>query len=289
MAGERGAPVNVNEGPRPTLPARAFGVARRYFEGFAYPFRGLAFLVRRPRLWVWVVVPVTLMIAMLGGAAVIALTATPWLLSFVVDRPPGGPGFWLALASAAWFTAAALIGLLLFAVAAVVLWVVSTLVATPFYDLLAERVEWELLGVDDRPFELAVVLKDAARSIAHTLVALLLYAAAMLPVALIGLVPILGEIVGPIAGGVLTVTFLARELLDMPLARRRVSFGTKMRFLWDHLALMEGFGTAAMLMLWIPLLNFFSMPVAVVGGTLLYCRLERQGQGVPRGTRGGAA
>lgn len=47
-----------------------------------------------------------------------------------------------------------------------------------------------------------------------------------------------------------------------------------MSALRGRLALALGFGAALTLLLWVPVLNFFLMPLAVVAGTLLFCGLR---------------
>lgn len=257
----------------PTL--AELGALARFGTGATYPFRGLGFLARRPHLWGWIAVPVTLLVGMLVTAAWLVLRYVPLVLGAVV-APPANAGL-----AFFWWLAAVLLMLVLFAAAAVVLWAVSSLLATPFYDALAERVEHEVLGESAPYASWSVVLGDAARSIAHTLLALALYVALSAVVFAIGFVPAVGAVLSPVLGAIVTATFVARELLDVPLARRRLGFGAKLAYLRRHLALFEGLGFTAMLLLWVPLLNFVSMPIAVVGGTLLYCRLVAEGEGVP--------
>jgi CysZ protein len=245
----------------------------RFGVGFAAPFRGAAFLAARPVLWCWVGLPVALMAAGVVFAAWFVWTQLPGLVMAFAPPPSGGPfvGLWFGLLLV-------LMGLA-FVVAVVVIGSAATVLATPFYDVLADRVEAEVRGEPPPPVTLDVVLRDAARSIAHTVLALALYAAAIGILGVLGLVPGV-DLVVPVLGGAVTATFLARELLDVPLARRRAGFGAKLAYLWRHFAAFEGLGLAATLLLWVPLLNFLSMPMAVVGATLLYCRLEADGDGI---------
>jgi CysZ protein len=246
---------------------------QRFGAGFAAPWHGAGFLIRRPNLWPWMIVPVVLLTIGLVAAAWVAWWLAPVLIGGIWPRPTGGAyNLWRALVI--------VLGFLVFGVAAIVAWALSTVLATPFYDQMAERVEREVLGLPESPFDWRVALGDAWQSIVHTLLATALYVAISAVLFLLGLVPVVGSVLAPIGEIVLTTTFLARELLDMPLARRRVSFGAKLRYLWRHFALFEGLGASSALLLWIPLLNFVSMPIAVVGATLLYCRLHREGHGV---------
>jgi CysZ protein len=257
----------------------SLGPFRRFFVGFGYCIAGFRHLWQRPRLWVWAAIPVALMVALVATSLVLTFGAVPAIMAHLWAWP-GGPGLGPALGRTAWIAVAATLAVGLFAASVVVLWAISSLFATPFYDVLAEKVEQELLGTDPPPTSWIAILSDAGQSVVHTLLALALYGVALAVVALVELIPGIGTVLGALLGAVVTAMFLAREVIDTPLARRRVSFATKVAFQARHFALMQGFGTAATLLLAIPGVNFLSMPVAVVGGTLLYCRLEREGEGV---------
>ena len=181
--------------------------------------------------------------------------------------PDGGLLFGL------WWGLVGYVMLVLFAAGAVVAWAASTLLATPFYDVLAERVEAEVTDHTPPRLTVAIALGDAGRSIAHTLLAGLLFAGASSLLALLALVPVLDVLV-PFAELGLTALFVARELLDFPLSRRRLPFGDKLAFFWAHLGPFAGLGAVATALLWVPVLNLIVMPAAVVGATLLVVRLE---------------
>jgi CysZ protein len=74
-----------------------------------------------------------------------------------------------------------------------------------------------------------------------------------------------------------TMGWLAVEYLDGPMARHLYPFRQVRRAVQERLPLCMGFGAAVYLMLWIPVLNFFFIPVAVVGGTLLFRGLRACG------------
>jgi CysZ protein len=61
------------------------------------------------------------------------------------------------------------------------------------------------------------------------------------------------------------------------MARHLYPFGQVLAALRRRLTLALGFGAALYVMLWVPVLNFFLMPVAVVAGTLLYRALRQAG------------
>lgn len=224
-------------------------------------------MAARTTLWPWIAVPAALMGVGITGVAWWVWTWTP--AAFAAVLPPPDNGLLFAL----YWGMIGYVMLVLFAAGAVVAWAASTLLATPFYDVLAERVEAELLDQEPPRLTLEVALGDAARSIAHTLLGGALFAVASTMIGLLAMVPVVDMLV-PFAELALTALFVARELLDFPLSRRRLSFQAKLVFLWAHLGPFAGLGAIATALLWVPLLNLVVMPAAVVAATLLVVRLE---------------
>ncbi len=245
---------------------------RELVDGLLAPWRGGVYLLRRPRLWGWVAAPVAITAVMLVLALWVALSWTPGLLREYVPPPPGDSLFG-ALEDGIWTLLAAALEAMVFLVAAVVLWVCGGFISRPFYEALGARVEAEAHGVEAPPVDVSTALTDMGIGFLHSVASLVVYALALLLLALFGLIPGIGEIVGTVGGALVTSAFLARELFDLPLARRRMPLAERLAFLWDHKAACLGLGGISALLLMVPGLNFLSMPVAVVGATLLYGRL----------------
>ncbi|MET7424764.1 EI24 domain-containing protein [Dactylosporangium sp. NPDC005555] len=70
---------------------RAASSVGRFFIGFGFFWRGLAFFLRNPRLWLWALLPVALTaLCLLGVEKVVAMAikvAVDWLLGFVASWP----------------------------------------------------------------------------------------------------------------------------------------------------------------------------------------------------------
>lgn len=96
-----------------------------------------------------------------------------------------------------------------------------------------------------------------------------------LSVALMALV--LGIIFPPIGtplGIVVAVFVCGLDFLDMPLSARGMRLGKKLRVIGRNKSLALGFGAAGYLMLLIPGVNLLSLPVGVIGATLLADQLD---------------
>lgn len=249
---------------------------QRFWRGFRYPMRGLRYLRDHPDLWGWVAIPAALNLGLFVLGLVSTWLAAPRLLGLVWTQPEHG------LAVALWFISAWILRLGLAAVVGMGVYLVAGVLSAPFNEVISERVEQAELGDAGEPFGLQVFLRDTGISVLHSLASLLAYGAVMLPLLALNLLPAVGSVLSMVLSWAVTGAFLAREMLDGVTSRRRMSLGAKVRLVRTHLALMEGFGVAMNLMLWVPLLNFLCLPIGVVGATLLYCDLEKAGQAPSR-------
>ncbi len=257
----------------------------RFTKGFGYPIAGLRHLAATPRLWRYVVVPVFLTVVMIGCAAWFSWTQGPAALHWIWEQPVGEGG--LAVVSGlAWQAALIGVRLLLLVVGAVLFYAVGGLLAVPFNDFLSQAVEESILGARNEPFTLALFLSDLRMSLGHSLLAVFAWLCVMVPILALNLVPGVGSVAASVLGGAVTSLFLAREMLDGPLSRDRLPFGVKLELIKAHRSVSLGFGAATAGLLWVPGLNLISMPCAVVGGTLLYCQLKRDGLLPPSRQRG---
>ncbi|MGE0454881.1 MAG: EI24 domain-containing protein [Vicinamibacteria bacterium] len=235
---------------------------RRLAAGAWHVPAGLAFVLRRPRLWPLAAAPAALTSALLVAGAVGGLLAVPWL-----DETLGGEAgrsrslTSLVLALGLW-AGAPLMGLLLGLA-------LGLLLAAPVLDQLSvavERLETGAPGAATQGlvWEVAESLKGA------------LYFALRSPfILLVGLVPA----VGPLLSAAWGAHALAFQLTDGPLARRRLDFMARRVWHRRHRAESLGFGLAGLLALLVPLANLLLAPALVVGATRLALELlslERQ-------------
>jgi CysZ protein len=266
--------------PSPVVPVASGSAVRRFVRGATYPWRGLRFLLPRTELWPWAAGPFFITLWMILGALWGAIWYGDDLLALLWTRPELQASSTLEIVL--WDTVANSLRLAVFIVAAVAAWILGNMLASPLYDVLAEKTEGLLLDRPEHAFDWRIALGDAWMSIRHSALGLILYAAVMGPLFLLNLVPGAGSVLYTVLSSVATVFFIARELMDIPLSRRRTPFVAKLRWIASHKALLAGMGAMCMVLLMVPLVNFFSMPIAVMGGTLMYCHLDREGFGVPQ-------
>jgi len=105
-------------------------------------------------------------------------------------------------------------------------------------------------------------LRDSGRLILTTLLI-------AIPLFVVGLIPIVGQVVAPVLGALVGGWFLALELTGVAFYRRGMGLKDRRRMLRTQRTTAIGFGVAIFLCFLIPLGGVLIMPAAVAGGTLL--------------------
>lgn len=267
------APVSHSEPPDPL----DHGALRRFLFGFGLPWRGLRFLATHSRLLLQIIVPAAINMVLVLLVVAAALVWAPELVGIFWERP-AGVGFGDMLLAGMWLAGVAFVALFLIALGVICIYGVAGLILTPFLDYLSERVEELTVGPRPEGFAWPVFFRQVSVSIWHSLLNFALYLAVMGLLLLLNLIPAAGQALFMAGSSVASAFFLAREMLDGPLTRDRLRWTDKYRVVWRHKAATMGLGAATAVMLWIPLLNFVCLPVAVTGGTLLYAHLRRTGR-----------
>jgi CysZ protein len=249
-------------------------------RGFQFAFQGVSFLGRHRVLWKWALFPTIVNIIVFAMAFALFLAFYPDLYALAtgflyLDAPQTWYAWlWVApLRLLAWCT-----GLLLLITALVVLYfvflILGTMLAAPFLDVLAQRVEALATG---RACQGQTTLLDAVRNIGVSIIEelrkLAFFLAVQITLLLLGLLPVLTPFT-VLAATLFTMLFLPLEYASFAMDHRQLRFRQRRALIWQHRWLMLGFGAAAFLTLLIPLLNFICLPALVVGGTLVILHTE---------------
>ena len=155
--------------------------------------------------------------------------------------------------------------LVLMLIAAVTFAFTSSIVASPFNDLLAERCE-RYAEPPLSPVE-RTSLRGQARLIWIDLGKAMAAGGMSLVALLVCWVPVLNLGVFALAFGLVSFQFLS-----YPQTRRGLGIADGLRFLWRHSWSCTGFGATLSFLFALPFLSSFALPLAVVGGTLLAAR-----------------
>lgn len=256
-------PAGFHPSPMPSSIIPTLGRERRageVFTGLALPLRALALIVRTPKLFLWSSVA-----ALVTAGALVGLAVLLWPLGQgLAERLVGHDATWQRVTSAGlgfFFFA------LLFIVSALT---VPNLLLAPLQDPLSEATEARCGDFTAPPFSVRAVVRGTLESLAHTLLRLSFMLLGFVVLWPLNLVPVVGGVVWVILSSAWSMFWLAVEHLSNPMARHLRPFRQVVSALRRRLPLALGFGAALWVILWVPVVNFFLMPVAVVAGTLLY-------------------
>ncbi len=233
-----------------------------------YIIRGGNFLYNNKVLWKYAAAPIAIGFVILGGSY--ALLYYFFLRMYNAYFNDAGLG--LAL----FYILLALLTVMLLVVFFFIFTRVVSAIAAPFNEFLSQKTEELVTGAYvDAPFSLGLMLKDSARAIAHSFKVLGLYLGLLLALLLLFIIPGFGQVVFTIFSAFLSSLMFSYEYLSYPMDRRRFSWDRKKAFLKSNGRSTMSFGLGCLGMAAIPLLNILFVPVAVVGGTLLFLDLNR--------------
>jgi CysZ protein len=240
-----------------------------FWAGAALPWRGLVFVGRRPRLFIWVIAPALIGLCMVIGAWMTVWYTVPPLIGSLWARPEV-VGLWQNLWT---FTVLVVMGFF-FMGAALLSYGLIGILGTPFYDRLSAAVEHEIGGSAEDAFDLRQTLSDIWWSVVHSVVAMGLWIFVVLGLFSLNLIPVVGGVLEVLLSTIATWVWVAREMLDGALSRRQMSFRGKLNFMKAHSRTTLGLGASTAVLLWIPLVNILMLPMGIVGATLMVLEAE---------------
>ncbi|HKL27190.1 MAG TPA: EI24 domain-containing protein [Desulfuromonadales bacterium] len=238
----------------------------RFSRGFFSPFRSLSLLRRKPRLLTYILIPFLINLAVFTGAVYLGLD---FFGGTVVEHiPQGDAWYWSILSWFLWVIAVLLTAVLVF----FTFTVVGNLIASPFNDLLSERTEQILTGREtDEAFSLRRFFGDAGKTLLMELKKMWVFVLAMLLILPLNLLPGFGSALYTMLAIFLTLFFLSIEYLSFIMVRKHQFFNEQRRFIFARKFMMLGFSCGIMVLLAVPFLQFFCIPLAVIGATRLWC------------------
>ncbi|SIO26459.1 EI24 domain-containing protein [Agromyces cerinus] len=233
---------------------------RRFLSGAGLLLRGFGFWGRRPGVMLLGLIPAAIVFVIVLAVLVALGIQLPAIVEWATPFAERWDAFWTASLRIA-IAAVTFAGAVL--LAAVTFTAVTLAVGDPFYERIWRAVEIELGGdVPDRGAGFWRAAADAAALIALGVVA-------ALGVALVGFVPLVGAVVAPVLGVVLSGWLLARELTARAFDARGITAADRKAVLRGQGARMLGFGVATQLCFMVPLGAVAAMPAAVAGSTML--------------------
>lgn len=251
-----------------------------FFSGITYPFRTLLLFIRQPKLLSYIIVPI-LVNCVIGGllyagflwfgwqmTEVWILNATNGVDSLIANLPP-----WLRVLDEVVFVLLWLVRLLIslavLVITGFILAQFGTLLGSPWYGQLSEKLEkWRTGTVTT--IEVGIV-RDIGRAILFELRKLVLAIGIGVILFLFNFLPGIGTLIATVGGIILTATLVCLDFFDAPLERRRITFQEKLGVIRRTLPASAGFSLVCLLLISVPLLNLVTIPLCVAAGTLFIC------------------
>lgn len=227
-------------------------------SGLRFFFSGFPVLFRHPSLLVLSLIPIALTLASLVAIVWSSVWFVGWMMT--PDLPP--------FSSDLRYLAQALVLLVALLVSFLIYLPLARIFLAPFSEAISRRTR-KVLGLKQ---ELAMVgwrraMIEGAKVVALQFVMFLIAFAAG-----VAFPPIAGPV-----GLVMAICFVSLDYLDIPLSVKGLTLRKKLGVMGRHKAVAAGFGAAGYLILIIPVVNLFSLPVGVIGATLLVDKLSQQG------------
>jgi len=242
-----------------------------FARGFSYPLRAVKFLSKKPGLLKYLAIPFAINLLVFTLSVYFGLDMFNGLLESYA--PSSEVWYGVILYYLAWTVALLLTVVVVF----FSFTVVGNLIASPFNELLSERCEELRLGsVSEQGFSLQRFWRDAKHALLVEVKKLSVFMVGMLLLLAINLVPGFGSAVYAVLAPIFTLFFLVVEYLAFVLMRKQLNFSEQRRYIFQHPLLMAGFGCGVFCLLAIPFLQFFCIPLAVTGATLLWCDFPRE-------------
>lgn len=237
---------------------------KEFLLGFSSPFKGIELILSNRGLFWTAVLPfsITALIFILGlffGFPLLAQLIPSLTLQSLLLIGVGNAGFWHSILY--WVVVVLAWPAAIFALF-YSLFLVTRLIATPFYAFLAERVLISRNLIEDRPFEMWDWVVTNWRLMGVALIKVFVFAIVGLVLFLLSFFPGFGLISA--FGYLLMAAF---DVVDISFEGMRLSFKERLSFFQNELPCFFGLASAMGLVFLVPGLNFFLFPAAVAGAS----------------------
>ncbi|MEM8562418.1 MAG: sulfate transporter CysZ [Pseudomonadota bacterium] len=234
-----------------------------FARGARYLGRG-ASMLKHPSLRLFVMIPLAINILIFGGLIYFGLG----YLSSIIDQWLSKIPEWLEFIKwiiwpIVWLTIGLVTGYLFTAVALII--------ASPFNALLAEKAEELITGQQVGSLEgLGAAVMAVPRGMVREVSKLIYYVPMAIFVLILSFIPVI-NVVSPVLWFLLGAWMMSIQYVDYPMDNHQLSFADVKEAVRSRRVSSMGFGGVVALCTSIPVVNFFVVPAAVVGATLLWC------------------
>ncbi|MFK5926187.1 MAG: EI24 domain-containing protein [Desulfuromusa sp.] len=237
-----------------------------FARGFSYPLRAVKFFRRQPGLLKYLAIPFFINLLVFSLIVYFGLDLFQGLLQ--TYAPSTDIWYGMVLYYLAWIVALLLTTVIVF----FLFTVIGNLIASPFNELLSERTEILVVGEGhDVPFSLNQFWQESKNAIFVEIKKMVVFVVAMALLFGLNFIPVIGSLIYAVLAPAFTLFFLAVEYMAFVLMRKQLCFAAQRRYIFKRPILLLGYACGVFCMLAIPFVQFFCIPLAVVGATLLWC------------------
>lgn len=235
-----------------------------FFEGIGYAFNGFSLILQKG-IRPFVVIPLLINIVVFSLGIWLAKSQFDDLMAKMLGWLPS----WLSwLEYLLWPLFAALIFIAVY----YTFTIVANLLASPFNALLAERVEQKLNGLPIPEFKGYKALMGTIGKTILSEARKVLYMLKWLPVLLIiSIIPVV-NLIAPFAWALYGAWMLSLQYTDFAMGNHELFVKEELVLLRKNRSVSLGFGGTLTVLMMIPVINFFVMPVGVAGGTAFWVK-----------------
>ncbi len=236
----------------------------QFIKGILYFFSGFP-LITKPSIRIFVIIPLTISAFFLSVLAYLSwLQFNPMVQDIQQHWVPDALAWLSWLIWSSFITI--LIGIVLFTFT-----LISHFIAEPFNGMLAEAVEEHLTGTPLPTVSLFQSLQQLPRKWGDIVRKLFYYGWQLLSLLILSVIPPI-NLVAPAFWFLFGAWMSALEYFDDPADNHSLSFSQQRQLLASQRGLALGFGSTVVIMMIIPVVNFFVMPVAVAGMTKMWVK-----------------
>lgn len=239
---------------------------RGFVTGFFSLLNAFRFISKNPRLYKYIAIPFIINVVVFCGSVY-------WGFDLFGDfvgqyLAPYDTWYWQIVAGAIKLLAALVTLVIVF----FTFTVVGNLIAAPFNDVLSEKTEEIIVGRQiGEPFSFRQIGVDLWRVMKDEIRKMSIFIFLMILILGLNFLPGIGSALYAVLSVVVTVFFLIVEYTGYIFSRKHLGFAEQRQFIAAHKMSTVGFGLAVMCMLFIPFIQFLTIPVAVVAATQICC------------------
>lgn len=251
-----------------------------FAKGLGFLTKGFSFLVGHPRLWVWAALPTFINLVLLGVMLAVFVhyygDVYGWLSAHIGVLKIQDPStwYWQALNVLLWvlnLLFQVLIVVVSLTILLIASYVLGLIIASPFNDLLSERVEIIAANYEPSPFSMGKFLRDTIRIIRVESVKASVLIVIPVVLFIFNFVPVVGGFLYVALMIVFGSWALGFSYADLPFGRRAAPFSERWLFAKNNRWALIGFGAGFV----VPFFSLIFTAPMVVGGTLLFINSSR--------------